>query len=189
MSSVTSIRSLRVARAGAAWPSPSERATGAATVAERDDERAPVACAVALGSNRAAMHLGQRFGECEANAQPALRALERRLELAEHVEDGFQLVRRDADAAVADTDDDFAGRDPVGRSRTRFGTQLDPPIDRREFRRVVENVRYDLRQPREVGIEVNRLGGERESELLPSRLDNRQARLDCGIDDLLQCDR
>ena len=64
------------------------------------DELGPLAQPLAAGLDPAAVHLDQSLHQGQADAQPALRPLQRVVHLREHLEDAGQLVGGDADAGV-----------------------------------------------------------------------------------------
>jgi hypothetical protein len=55
--------------------------------------------------HRAFVHLHHGFHQRQADAQPAYRALQRRIDLHEYPEDTGKLVGWDADAGVSHSDD------------------------------------------------------------------------------------
>src|SRR5688572_26735365 len=79
--------------------------------------------AFAARFDRAAVHLHQPLREREADAEAPLRLRVRAIQLHEHVEDLFELVRRNADAVVPYRNDDLirlrAGGNRDCRSRGR----------------------------------------------------------------------
>ena len=52
------------------------------------------------------MHLDPALGERQADAEAAFRPVQRRFDLAEHLEDARHLCRADADAGVASPDEE-----------------------------------------------------------------------------------
>src|SRR5687768_5085467 len=95
-----------------------------------NDEFAPPAETVAVRFNRAAMHGDKTLYQRQADAEPAHRALQRRIDLHEHVEDPGKLLRGDADAVVANADH--------GLTAVALDDQLDPPSVLRELASVVQ---------------------------------------------------
>ena len=127
----------RVARAASgAWPCPSAVSTLSSTTSTRkprrgsllrplrrvgllgrsavdaggqaDDELAPLVRAVARRGDGAAVQLGERPDQRQADAQAPLRAGERAVPLGEEVEHPRQQLRRDADPVVPHPEDDLA---------------------------------------------------------------------------------
>ncbi len=112
--------------------------------------RCPAAARRSSAATRAAVQLHQLPHQREADAEPALRALERSIGLHEHVEDARQQV----------------GEMPMPRSRTRHdrrrrsraGDDRDRAARLGVLRGVVQQVGEHLREPRAVGVEPDRLG-------------------------------
>src|SRR4051812_43421061 len=67
---------------------------------ERDDEFATLPKTGTRGLNRPAMHLGQRFGKRQTDAQAAVRAFVRCVGLSKEAEDALQHFWLDANAVV-----------------------------------------------------------------------------------------
>lgn len=92
------------------------------------------------------MHVYQSPSERKADAQAALRSVQRRFHLAEHLEDVGHLDRGDADACIGHYHHDFvvllldAQRDTAHRRRVLCG--------------VDEEVGEDLRESRQVALDV-----------------------------------
>jgi hypothetical protein len=72
---------------------------------QADVERASPTRAFAARLDAAAMHFNEPTRKRETNPQAAPRALERVIELREHVEHLRQELRRDAHARIGDTDE------------------------------------------------------------------------------------
>src|SRR5205085_4068022 len=73
-------------------------------IRQPDDELAALAAPFAARLDGAVVHADQRANEAQADAEAALRSLERMVDLHEGVEDLRQHVARDADAVVLDAD-------------------------------------------------------------------------------------
>jgi hypothetical protein len=82
---------------------------------QRDRECRALADALALAPDRPAVQDDDALGEREADAEPALGAVERALALGEEVEDALEELRRDAQA--------------VCRSRARCSPRLAAHVD------------------------------------------------------------
>src|SRR5688572_31728591 len=74
-------------------------------------ELAPLAGASARHLDGSPVHLHEAANQREPDAESTLRAVERRIDLREHVEDSRQHLAPDADAAVADADADLRAVD------------------------------------------------------------------------------
>ena len=59
--------------------------------------------------DRAAVHVDHSLDERQANAQTAMRTLERAIDLREHVEDAIEHLSRNADPVIDDADHYAAG--------------------------------------------------------------------------------
>src|SRR2546423_6418272 len=70
----------------------------------REQKRRSAVQSVAFGNERRAMGLGERFGNSQAESEPAEAALERALALLERIEDFLHDLRLDPDAGVRDGD-------------------------------------------------------------------------------------
>ena len=133
-------RELLARRAGARLRGPS-----AGGDRQAHDELAALARAVALRLDGAAVHLDQPLHQRQADAQPALRALQRPVHLGEHVEDAGQHLGRDADAGVPDPDHRLLAVPLDG--------EPDAPAALGVLGGVVQQVRQDLGQPGQVGVQ------------------------------------
>ena len=122
------------------------------------DELAAAARPVAVRFDGAAVHLHQRLHQRQADAQPVARALQRRIDLREHVEDARQFVGRDADAVVPHSDH--------GLPAFLLDGQPDVPAPVGELAGVVQQVADHLRQPRRVGVEIDGLRRQRDRQLV-----------------------
>ncbi len=83
---------------------------GCAGARQADDEFAAVAQAFAFGGDMAVVHLDQVLHQGQADAQPAMGAFERVVDLGKHVEDAPQHIRANANALVPDVDVDGVGQ-------------------------------------------------------------------------------
>jgi hypothetical protein len=137
---------------------------------ERHGERAPGAGPIARGGDRAAVELAQVARDRQADAEPALRAIDRALALDEHLEQLRQQLRRDPRPAVADLDDDrlagIARRDVDRRVRTAV------------LRCVDQEVLEHLREPDRIGIDEQPLARHVDRQRLLLLLDQRRCHLD-----------
>ena len=137
---------------------------------EMDHERAPHVLPGAIGGDRSAVHLDQAFHHRETDAEPAQRARPGLLALGEHLEDVRQEGRGHADAGVPHRDHGFAA--------ASLRDQPDAAAGLGELGGVAQEIRHRLRQPDRIGVEVDRLVGQHNSELLAAGLHERAARLD-----------
>ena len=151
---------------------------GAATASRRrrrrqrqaNDELAALADAGAVRADPAAVHLDQRLRQRQADAQAALRAVERRLRPGRTSRRCGQLRGGDADAGVAHAHHRVAA---LALDRER-----DPAAARRVLGGVDEQVREHLRQPRQVAVDRDRLGRQAGLERVAGGLDRRLGDLD-----------
>src|SRR4051812_10724315 len=74
---------------------------------QTNDKLGPFAGTFALGVDCATVQFDQSPHQCEADAQAAMRLLQRLINLAKHVEHVRELFARYADTVVANTDDNF----------------------------------------------------------------------------------
>ena len=103
------------------------------------------------------------------------------IDLREHLEDPWQHLGGDTDAAIPD---------PHGHTTViTLGGQPDVPTPLRVFGGIVQQVREDLRQASRVGDKRDRLLGQCDLELVSRLLDERSARLDGAGEDRRQLDR
>ena len=170
LSSTTRTRKPRAGVASPALPIGVGPWAGRQGGGEPDDELAPLAGAVARRGDGAAVQLGERPDERQADAQPALRAGERAVGLGEEVEHPREQLRRDADPVVPHPEDDLVPLDP--------GDELDAAPGRRVLGGVGQEVDEDLLQPGRVGLEPQVRGREREQQLVLPLLDERPHGLD-----------
>src|SRR6058998_2908878 len=104
----------------------------AAAPAGHADGGGGAAALLAVEGQRPAMHFDEGFGDSEAEAGAVVAARERAVDLAERLERARNLLRRHADAGVADADQQVAvvalGRDAHlaagGRELDRVGEQV-----------------------------------------------------------------
>ena len=122
------------------------------------------------------MHLHQPLHQRQADAEPALRPLERAIDLREHVEDALELVGRDAAPGVLDRHHDVA---VPHRSAV---TEIVPP-GRRVLAAVVEQVAEHLRQAHRIGVQST-IGSARQRhlQLVAGRVGERTRRFDRLLD-------
>ena len=90
----------------------------------------------------------------------------------EHVEHPREDVGGDSHPRIADAHDRRRG--------LLVGGEPDVPARRREFHRVVENVRKDLHEPRAVTVDTNRRGGQPHIHRVPRRGGECRDRFDRG---------
>ena len=114
-----------------------------------DDELGALALSLAAGLDVAAVHFHQLPYERQPDAQPALRFFQRPVDLREHVENGGQCLRGDADAGIADGH----GNLPFAAGRG----QPDVPAALHVLGGVVQQIGKDLREAHGIGIEIDRL--------------------------------
>ena len=118
------------------------------------------------------MQLHETPNQRQADPEPPLCPAMRPIDLGEHVEHARQVRRRDADAVVAHRHD----RPSVLDGRR----QPDAAVRLRVLRRVVQQVRKDLRQPHGVAGNRNERVGNVHRQRLARLLEERTARLDGG---------
>ena len=94
------------------------------------------------------MHRHEPLHEGETDAESRRRSIKRPLRSRKQIEDGRQHLARDADAVVGDANDDVIA--------VTLETKHDRSADVGEFRRVVENVRDDLRESRRIAVDLQR---------------------------------
>ena len=99
-----------------------------------------------VSSERAPVRFGELLGDRETEPEASLPALGAR-PLVEHVEDTREQLRAHADAGVPNPERD-------GVSIT-LQSDIDAPTARREFERVVQQVRDDLVQARRIPVDVH----------------------------------
>ena len=95
------------------------------------------------------MHLDQLAYQGQPDSQPAVGPLERLVCLREHVENGVQLVFRDADAGVPHARD--------GLALVLFDRHRDSPTRFGELGGVVEQVAEDLHQSLRICVQPLRI--------------------------------
>ena len=127
------------------------------------------------------MQFDEPAHESQANAQSPLRAIEAPIDLREELEDVGKQFRRNANARIANLDDDAIVRDRRG--------ERDLPAGLGILRGVVQEVRENLSEPDAIGFEHNRLGRQFDGEGQLRFLDVRAADVERGIEDVLQSDR
>ncbi len=81
---------------------------------QADDELATPAQALAQGLDASSMHLHQAANQGQTQPQASLRVVERVIDLREKVEDSRQHLGRNADAVIADPENDVG---PFARGR------------------------------------------------------------------------
>ena len=116
---------------------------------QADDKLAAFIGAVAAGLNAAVVHIDQPPHQRQANAESALRPLQRPINLREHVEDAGQHVAGDADAVVSHADD--------GITPFPFGGEPDVTAPLGVLGGVVQQVQEDLSEPDGIGVQMDRL--------------------------------
>ncbi len=97
------------------------------------------------------MGFGDLFGDREAEARMGAELLFLGTFGIEAVEDGLQLVGRDAGAVILDRDHHFAAQAPAG--------QDDRAARRAEGERIGQEVAYDLAEPRFQAQDIERIVG------------------------------
>ena len=134
-----------------------------------DDEGTPRAQAVTLGRDCSPVHLDQPLHQREADTQaPRLRLPA----LGEHIEDARQHLGWDADAGVPHRHDGFVS--------SSLPDQPDAAAPRGVLGGVVQEIRHRLGQPRQVGVEADRVLRNGDNEFLAAALEQRAAGLDRG---------
>ena len=156
--------------------------SAAATTAMRQahGEFAAAIAALAFRDDRPVLHLDEPAHERQPDAEAAVRARERAIDLRKRIEDRREVLRRNPHARIA-----HAKRDEIVFARRG---QRDPPAARRVFRRVVDQVRQDLRDPREIAAHVHRFRRHLDRQRVAVAVDVRLARLDRGGHHLLHVD-
>jgi hypothetical protein len=121
---------------------------------QRDHELAAATLPVTMRFDRAAMHPDQPFGDGQSESKPGLAGVTALTNLREHLEHPGQHLVRHADAVVTDSDHRVivSGRDPDRDAAARRGV----------LRGIVEQVGKHLRQPRDIGIDMDRRVGQHE---------------------------
>jgi len=142
---------------------------------EAEEELAALAEALAARMNGSAVQLDQPSGEREADALPALGAIERRLDLPEHLEDPAEVFLGDADAGVPHAHGDLVAFAPRAQGNRA--------VSRRVLRRIDQDVGKDLGEADQVAVEKHLLVRNRHHELVPGRVDHRLRDLDRVLDD------
>ena len=142
------------------------------------DELAAAAGAGAVGGDAPAVQLDEPARQRQPDAEPALRALQRRRDLREHLEHRRQVLRLDADAVVGHRDPQLS----AGHRRL----QRDAAAARRVLGRVVEQVQQHLRQPRGIGIEPHGVGRQRHVQRVACRRDGGPRRLERTVHHAVQ---
>jgi hypothetical protein len=111
----------------------------------------------------AAMQLGEAAHECQPDAQPALRTIEGRRDLREHLEDIGQVLGFDADAGVANGDHRLVA--------FTLHAEPDVPAARRVLGGIVEQVEDDLCKARGIRTHAQHLVGQGDGDLVGARFD------------------
>ena len=127
------------------------------------------------------MHADQASHQRQADAEPALRAPRRSIDLHEHVEHLRQRVRGDADAVVLHADHRVA--------ILAAGADRDAPAVVGVLRGVVEEVGEHLGEAHRIAADADRLGIEIDDQLVPQVVEHRPARFDRRLDDARQVER
>src|SRR6185436_18368886 len=104
------------------------------------------------------MHLGEALDQRKPDGQSAARACTGLVALDERLEQARMQVRRDSRPVVGDAQEDFVS--------LRSDDDADGAAARRELERIVEQVGYDLLDPRPVGIDPRRARLERNAMTL-----------------------
>ncbi|MDQ3330834.1 MAG: hypothetical protein M3552_09300, partial [Planctomycetota bacterium] len=131
-----------------------------------------------MGLDRAAMHFQERFHERQADAQSAVRSVERLVHLREHLEDASQHLPRDARAVVDDRHS--------GISVFTFGCQPKMSLAPGIFGCVVQQVADNLNQTTAIAVDEDRLGRQVEGQLVTTRFDERPDSFDRLYDDVAE---
>jgi hypothetical protein len=138
-------------------------------------ERRTLSGARTVHGDRSSVQVDEAPRERESDPEAALRAIDRLMELREHLEDRRQLVARDADTGVRDGD--------VHRGTVASRRHRDRSSAWRVFARVRQQIRDHLRDARRIRVECQHLVGDIDHELQAVRLDRRASRLQRAIDD------
>src|SRR5262245_1478434 len=142
---------------------------------QADRELAAGSRAAAGRRDAAAMQLDQAIHERESHPEAAVRAFHGRSGLGEHLEDAREDVARDSNARVPDSDDRVV---PFLLRR-----KPEPAAGVGELRRVVQQVRDDLRQTCRVSLDIKRFDGRSDAQLMPLFLDLPPAHIDRARED------
>ena len=145
------------------------------------DEFAAQAPARAVRLHPAAVQLHQAAHQTQADAQAALRPLQRTVFLREQVEDVRQHFGVDAGTVVLHAHED-AILVPA------FRREDDLPAVRGVLGGVVEQVGENLRQPRRIGVHINGFRRELHRQRVPGLVDERAADFHGALHDLVQTD-
>ena len=143
-----------------------------------DDELAALPEPVAPRLDTAAVHGDQAPHEGQADAQAALGAAARPIDLREHVEDGGQLVGGDTDAVVAHRQDRAVVLPAHAHVNAPAGVGV--------LGRVGQQVGEHLRQPDGVAVDDHGFGGQFDAQVMVAGIERWPARIDRGLDDHAQ---
>ena len=129
----------------------------------------------AAGFDCAAVHFHQILDQGQTEPQPAARALQRRIDLREHLEDSAKLVGGDADARVPDSDDRLLAflldREPDATALVG------------ELAGVVQEVAHHLSQPDRVAVDVHGIRRQRDGQFMTQALTVRAGGFDGMVHD------
>ena len=136
---------------------------------------------LAADRHRAAVQLDQAFDQRQADAQPALRTIERGIDLGEHLEDIGELAGGDADAGILDPDHHLLA--------LRLDLERDRAFRRRVLAGIREQIFEDLRNPHAVDLD-HRLGVRQlDRQRLVSLINLRTHRVDRSLNHRAEPDR
>ena len=133
-----------------------------------------------VNRNLSTVHLHEPMHQCQSDAQPTLRAVQRTLRLCEEIENTRQKFRSDSDPRVTNCQNTvpILLLDGQPNVTTFFGV----------FSSVGEQVHDYLLQPGSVGVHPNWLWRQRNRELMSVMANQRANRLDCIFHDAVNCD-
>src|SRR5690606_3651002 len=143
-------------------------------------ERASPSETLAMGLDAAAVHLDERFHEREAEAEAAAVALQRTVDLLEHLENALELLGRNADPVVAHGDHDVPFAELRAEPHVAAGGRV--------LRGVAQQVREHLREADRIGIELDALLGQLDRKLVPGLVEKRARLLERALDDRAERD-
>src|SRR6185436_11350925 len=130
-----------------------------------NQEFTPAPDAAALHLDPAAVQLDQLFRESQSDPETLLDPLCQSMALGEHLEDAGHLIHGNPDPVVANAHECVA---PLSYEADR-----DPPARVRVLHRVVKEVREDLSQTCQVAFDMNGLGRNLHTQMMPSGPDGR----------------
>ena len=146
-----------------------------------DDEFGSRARPVAACFDGAAVGFDDALDQGQADSQAAVAAVERGIDLPEHVEDLPEHVPGNAGPVVANAD-----QRPVALAG---GGEPDRPLAAGVFGGVVQQIAHDLRQAGHVPFDPQRLVGKRDGDAVVERIDERLDPFQRPLDQRVDADR